>query len=145
MASEIAAANQFVYGALVAGLAAAGLSAVPVFQGNATEDDAPPYVTFSMVVAPARLGSGARLLHAEPLFLVRAHYRKDSEDLADIDDVAGAIDDGLTGAAAATIDGWRVAGCWRDPRGSVDQEGLEGGVLYVARGAYYRLHVHPSS
>lgn len=145
MASEIAAANQFVYGALVAGLSAAGLSAVPVFQGNATEEDAPPYVTFFLAFAPARLGSGARLLQCEPLFLVRAHYRKDDADLADIDDVAGAIDDGLTGAAAQTIDGWRISGCWRDPRGSVDQEGLEGNVLYVARGAYYRLHLHPSA
>jgi hypothetical protein len=143
MASELSAANQFVRSALSAGILAAGEVAM-AYPRLAPATAAPPYVIFSAVATRSRLGSGARHIHSEITFLVRAIGRGDETSLYDLSALASAIDDGLTTAAAQTIDGWRVAGCWRDPRGPIEDDDIESGVRYVSRGAYYTLHVYPS-
>jgi hypothetical protein len=142
MASEVSSANQFVRAAIAAGIAAAG-DVLRVYPRAAPESATPPYVVYSLVSSPASLGTGARHIHSRPLYLVLVWARADETSPAQMQAFADAVDDGLTGAAAQTIGDWRVAGCWRSGRGSIDDDDLVGGVRYLMRGAYYELHVHP--
>lgn len=145
MANPVSAANRWLKAAIDAGLAAAGYSSVKVYHDEADLDASYPLVTYHQAGAPVILRTGGGIAVVQPLYRVQVHARADATTITVLTAIADALDSGITSAAASTIGSFYISGAWVDPRGPIDERGIENSVVYLRRGAHYRVMLNPTS